>query len=274
MAKLNYPYPELLDLLQIDYSPSEYDALRRGADFITLRYEAKKYTRYWAQLPQYMFAVCPICGIHFTEPADTYTLEAWGIPVLEWAHTLHPLPRNFIPLPWCSHFLGLQRFIQLHEQTPTELKRFLNASAEVPYLTPSYFAAGVPTYAVLHALPICRTEDNRFVPRYTVFALTYFTADEATVLTYHRSLDWINRAQNLEYYTTPDFDPPEPPTPANAARYDLAAWAARGQLGWLDYTDPVLPLRIGLGTPLPPLYEAIPGRRTPQDWDSKYPDQF
>jgi len=41
--------------------------------------------------------------------------------------------------------------------------------------------------------------------------------------------------------------------------YQLDRWAARGQLGWLDWTQPDLPLCLGPQQPLPALYTNIAG---------------
>ncbi|MDQ2805322.1 MAG: hypothetical protein M3Z04_00150 [Chloroflexota bacterium] len=263
---ISYPHPELLDLLHIDHSPAEYHELHQDTHILNLLYSSKDYIRYWAEIPRYKYAICPICGLPYEEPADTYTLKGWTT-YLHWIYTLYPLPKKFPSAPWCPHFLGLQRFANLHGNAPTELEFFINTAGEVPYISDWYFSADIPTYTVLHALPICRVEGTRFTPRYTTFILSYFSADKRTVLARRKELDAENLAEEYEYYQTPAFYTPEPPTPANAARYDLAAWAARGQLGWLDYTDPALPLRIGPGAALPTLYRTVVGNRTGYTWE-------
>jgi hypothetical protein len=126
------------------------------------------------------------------------------------------------------------------------------------------------TYAILHALPICRIENNEFVPRYTVFSITYLNRDPKNLhraifhtLTKDRSEDsemiyvepfYSNIAGTLK--SENDFPAP----------YDLQEWATRGHLGWLDFTDMDFPLRIGKGQELPLLYRDIKGIRRAYVW--------
>src|SRR6185369_16004276 len=70
--------------------------------------------------------------------------------------------------PCCPHFLGIHELV-----------------GEKPYLTPWFFLYDMPTYAVLHALPIARTKDHRFVPCVTVFIITYFCEDPKLLLERH-----------------------------------------------------------------------------------------
>lgn len=132
---MNHPYLELLDLLHIDHSPAEYYETSQQASIVDLIYNAKDYIRYWAEIPRYKYAICPICGLPYEESADTYTLEGWWTTMLQWNYTLYPIPKKFPSAPWCPHFLGLQRFTNLHSVVPTELKRFSNGCGEVPYIS-------------------------------------------------------------------------------------------------------------------------------------------
>jgi len=114
----------------------------------------------------------------------------------------------------------------------------------------------VPTAAVLHALPICRVEATAFVPRYTVFALIYFSEDKAAVLGRVLAGEAARANVDSEYFAS-ILDLPD----SSGAAYDLDVWAARGQLGWLEITQPDLPLRMGKDQQLPALYQHIEGNR-------------
>ncbi|MDQ2805324.1 MAG: hypothetical protein M3Z04_00160 [Chloroflexota bacterium] len=137
-------------------------------------------------------------------------------------------------------------------------------------MTDWYLPADIRSYVVLHALPICRIEHDRFVPRYTAFTLSYFSTNKAAVLARHDASEAHRAIGDPDYYAAATFEPPAAtPTPASAPLYDLAAWADTGRLGWLDYTDPTLPLRIGRGADLPALYRTMVGRRDPYVWRRK-----
>ncbi len=263
-----YPYPDLLPQLHVHCTPTEYVQSRYNLTVWDLRRDPKKYARYWQLLPRYLFAVCPVCGQHFSEPGDSYWLDGWGTSLV-WHRTLYSLPDSFTHLPYCPHYLGIHRFTHLHGLLPTELPKFVNYCAEVPYVTDWYLPADIRSYVVLHALPICRIEHDRFVPRYTVFSLSYFSANQQAVLARHKARETANAVGDREYYPS-TFEPPAAtPTPANAPLYDLAAWAAEGRLGWLDLTDTDQPLRIGSGIQLPPAFNPIIGRRDPYVWRRK-----
>jgi len=167
----------------------------------------------------------------------------------------------------CAHFFGIHAFLNLHEVPPPNTYYWPNATGEVPYVTPWFFPDDIPTYAVLHALPICRIEEDTFVPTYTVFSLTYFSQDRKEILT-----RWRERVRN-EGLDDPEYYPTLLATPYSysdqahrTARYDLAGWAYRGKLGFLDITQPDLPLSIGKGTELPEIYRNIQGRLAKYTW--------
>lgn len=262
----DYPYPELLPQLQIHATPTTYVQSRWNANIVDLVYYPKKYARYWHLLPQYLFAICPVCGQRFSEPGDTYWLEGWGTS-LSWDRTLYHLPDSFFtPRPYCPHFLGIHRFTNLHGVQPTELEMLANYSGEVPYVSTWYLPDDIPSYIVLHGLPICRIEQDRFVPRYTAFCLSYFSADKTAVLARNRDREAAWAAGETEYYASAPFPPPARITPANAPFFDLAAWAAAGRLGWLDLSDTANPLRIGVGAELPAYYRHIVGDPLGGDW--------
>jgi hypothetical protein len=197
--------------------------------------------------------------MQYCEPADTYSLAAWNAH--EILHqTLFVYEQYPRPTP-CAHFMGIHKFINLHDQVPTEKDYFANHTGEVPYLTPWFFPEDIKTQAVLHALPICRVDRDRFVPSYTVFSLTYFSQKPREVLRRHFQAE----AKNLK--DDPDYHPPTVHPPWGGDQlYDLAQWAQQGKLGWLDVTQLGLPLRLGQGAELPTMYRQIAGSRRVYTW--------
>jgi len=166
----------------------------------------------------------------------------------------------------CPHFFGIHAFLNLHEVPPPNTYYWSNSTGEVPYVTPWFFPDDISTYAVLHALPICRIVDDAFVPTYTVFSVTYFSQDRKEILT-----RWRERVQNEglrdpEYYPSLLAIPNSYSSAGRSAQHDLVTWARQGKLGFLDITRPPLPLVVGLGTELPGIYQHIQGRLAKYTW--------
>lgn len=257
---MTYPYSSLLPLPRVECSTKEYlDLVMRygwwgpGAKVHRVKPDAD----YWRVIPIYTYGECPLCQVRYSEPVDTYSLGGWaGAHVL--SETLY-IPDRYPRRAPCPHFAGIHRFINLHDIQPTEKGYWENWTGDVPYLTPWFFPTDIPTFAVLHALPICRIEVERFVPTYTVFAVTYFS-DNPTVILQRRG-EFLREfgKGDPEFYgnllAMPSLD--------NEEQYDLVGWAQRGKLGWLDFIEAGLPLRIGTNTVLPEVYRHIEGKRQP-----------
>jgi|SRR5579859_1759282 len=203
-----YPYPELLPLLQVLCTPAEYAQVAPAREdwqsAAQFREHALDYPDYWRIVPQYTYAECPICHLRYHEPADTYSLSGWGSgPRLR--QTVY-VPASFPVHPRCPHFMGIHQFLNLHGVRPVEESWLVGECGEVPYLTRKFFSADVATYAVLHALPLACSEGAAFVPRYTHFLLTYFSADPAAVG------DWIGaQLAQLNLEDIMYMDPMRPP---------------------------------------------------------------
>ncbi|HMA36607.1 MAG TPA: hypothetical protein VKY74_19285 [Chloroflexia bacterium] len=264
-----YPAPQLLPLLQVLCTPAEYATRRAGADDRQLRKHPATYLDYWAIVPRYTYAECPLCHTRYTEPADTYHLNGWRAE--SWLYdTLYVYELDAADIR-CPHFVGIEVFINLHRHRPEPTDRLNVETGEVPYLTPRFFRQEVPTYAVLHALPVCRVEADTFVPSYTVFLLTHFSADRVELE--KRVAVEIERTPHDHWY--PAFTPDYPGSDSTHQRphirgYDLAGWAARGLLGWLDFRQPELPLQMGPEVALPEQYQRIQGKRRPYSWGGKH----
>jgi hypothetical protein len=213
---------------------------------------------YWRVIPIYEYAECPICHTRISDPGDTYSIRAWGgrNDLQNTLFGVQEFPPN-IRFPVgnrCSHFLGIAEFTNLFGRVPDEVDSFQQETGEVPFVSSELLPATVESYAVLHALPICRVEDNQFVPCYTVFLLTYFAKDPAAVL------QRVKDRQNAEGYKDFRFLAPL------GSSTDLSPWVTTGKLGWLDISKSELPLQIGKGRSLPLFYQNIQGQNKEYHW--------
>jgi hypothetical protein len=262
-----YPYHSLQPLLKFLCSADEYWWLIQNKNIK----DKDWISRYASVIPKYTYAQCPICHTECTERIDTYSLAEWGyIPNSDLENTIgnarlyYDRDGYFGAYP-CRHFLGVHVFLNLHGLLPREVKDLSIRTGEVPFVTPWLLARQIKAYAVLHALPVCRIEGSEFVPSYTLFCLTYFSEDRDGLrgLIYEdQSKDSPNDPE--DYGSLVAF----PGDRAVPRQYDLAYWAIRGWLGWLDITQSELPLRIGQGSQLPYIYRDVQGARHEYLWQN------
>ncbi len=245
-------------LLKLDLSVAQYMALggRSGR-----RAEA-----YYAALPAYVIARCPLCDAANIEKLDTYTLREWpGMNILNGASIFG----HQAVVHHCEHFALVQRFLNLRGAQPEEISGILKGP-EVPHvigylLKPGPFpvphtidpilrAGDFYCHATIHALPVCRVVNHHFEPAYTVFIVAYFSENPAHTRE-------VVRAFNA-FFRDPR-NPPmfwEPPD-GHEMWWDLRQWVAAGKLYWLDAATPDLKLRTRPSAEFP--YGDIPGRRYP-----------
>ncbi len=272
----SYPYPELLVLVPKGWTPAGYRQLTNGLLSYELWDDAERYAAYWGALPRTTFAHCPFCLTPFHCTADSFSLAGWGSEGVTLASEFYHNPGPVSVRPWCRHFVGIHQFINLHNVVPTELTNRPNPSAEVPYLNPGFFRSDFTTYAVLQAQPICRVEGDQFVPRYTVFSLTYFADDPRGLLRVHYAEQHAWAGNDPEFYASALALPPGKTLDIRLDEmfYDLPHWALSNRLGWVDWLAPHrLWLRPNLQ--LPAIYQSIAGRRTPYNWrNGRFRDRY
>ncbi len=128
--------------------------------------------KYWSIIPEYIFARCPFCGKEQKEQIDTYSLRNWeratdGRLVFWREHSQR-----------CIHLARTHAFINMNGIIPqisnTELIWNSDFISEAPLVYPFLFDKVKSCRAVIHSLPICRIEGDRFVPRYTLYVISYF----------------------------------------------------------------------------------------------------
>ena len=219
-------------------------------------YEENKIAlEFWRHIPNYITARCPLCGDVLTERMDTYSLEDWGgiqsatSFFVGW-HLIDEQSASFAPSR-CEHFLGVKGFINFNGIEPTELRSsYYSGPPEIPSVMGVYLPDVPVSYAVMHSLPICRVENHEFVPRYSLFMITYFSKDTHTL----HERNFSNYTQAMGLITNPMIDL------SSSTDYDLLRWVADGKLLWLDLEKVDLPLKSGPIEAFP--YTTIQGSRT------------
>lgn len=267
---MSYPYPQLTQQLKFYCTPDQYRRIPRlrGIEVIEViegvatRDQYPHAAEYVSLLPVYTYAECPICHQRCNEPIDTYSLERGH-------YYRHLLGYNVRPdRPHCPHFFGYQLFLNLHNQLPIEVEMLGIQWGEVPYITDWLISDDMPSYAVLHGLPICRIEDNQFNPTYTEFILTYFSEDPDLLMKqfFKRETDYLLSLENADVDEALIWMSTVGPSDTSTISYDLASYAQKGRLGWMDIRKPDLPLQIGEGEVLPSMYQNIVGERKKLSW--------
>ena len=205
---------------------------------------------YWSALPEYLIARCPVCGAADFERMDTHCLEnGWLI------NSGASIFGGEYKRDGCEHRVAAQGFIHLNGVIPLELK-YYSGQSEVPYVMPIFLPDEPQSYTVMHSVPICRSEEGKFAPRYTLFMLTYYS--KAPEILLRRRAQDAERGKN-----DPDFRLPlmYPWFEAIFFReaWNLPLWVARGKLWWLDLDRDDLPLKSGPVSAFP--YGNVRGRR-------------
>ncbi|MCE7984855.1 MAG: hypothetical protein DYG89_27090 [Caldilinea sp. CFX5] len=266
-----YPYPQLTAQLRYHVSVEQYQRIVQPilTSSGTLRI-FNLGNAYWQAMPCYHYTSCPLCGAAWYELIDSYSLLGWlGVSTtisksIYRSNGNKNIPENFPALEHCIHYTSDHCFLNLHGRLPIEISYFESGTGEAPHLTGWAMPDDIESYAVLHALPLCRIAAGQFVPSYTLFILTYFSVDPRAIIWRHYTAEAERGKGDPEFYPA-GLDWPDVRPEANPY-YDLQAWATKGRLGYLDFTDPALPLRIGPNTQLPAIYQQIPGARYTFTW--------
>ena len=73
-------------------------------------------------------------------------------------------------------------------------------SAEVPMIQIHLLPSNIQSHVVMHALPVCRIENNRFIPKYTLYVLTYFSVSPKEVIAQYSASQAEKYDSDPEYY--------------------------------------------------------------------------
>jgi len=210
-------------LLKVKLTPAEYQAIT--ANLVDVEPPSRA-TDYWRGIPDYLVARCPLCNATYTAKLDTYSLKYWLQPIYGRA-----IFRRHAQAINCSHFVVVHHFINLNGVMPTELE-YKTLGCEVPHVIPVFVPDDVESYTVMHALPICRVEGGRFVPRYSLYMITYYSEDPALLI----KRRWQISSSEVMFVSR---------GLVKKESWDLPRWVRAGKLQWLDPESLGLPLRTG-----------------------------
>lgn len=236
-------FPKVSERLQITFAPNEYLSL------IAKYHKVNKplwpdieIRTYWQKLPRYLFARCPICSAEYTSAADTHGLFKWrtsldsGVVARGEALFVAEYQTGN-----CSHYGGIQTFINLNGNLPVEVNSLHNDCGDIPLITPELLTCDT-VVAVMHSLPICRVEDNQFVPSYSVYSLTYFAQDPEKVRQHALAKKYPNFKPDPEGYSPAYLYDDSSRLKYEPLAGNLHHWAQQGKLFWLDLNISTLPL--------------------------------
>lgn len=194
------------------------------------------------RLPRYVVAICPYCKEENIDHLNTYSAAGWDKGYGGQAFALGGSTH-------CKHFAFTQPFIHFHDIWPEEANGQLGP--EVPYVIGHLLESG-QCLGVMHALPICRPENGKFVPRYTLYMITYFSQDPKSA---YDSLIGFN-VPHVEPGIIVAFILPQK---GSEHWWDLSRWVSAGQLYWVDTKGSQLSLVTSDLEKFP--YKGITGRK-------------
>ena len=189
------------------------------------------YSPEWQSLPAYIIARCPYCLVTNIEKLNTYTTYKWSMvfphnSVKESVYSLELVEHH------CEHFSLVQSFLNVD--------MYDGYSPDPGYVSPyviGHLIQADLSLAVMHALPICRIENNDFIPRYTLFMISYFSE-------YPQEVVRAVQAYNSRWYSLEASGTLYLPLQFGRKYWaDLLLWVREGKLYWVDSDDPNLSIR-------------------------------
>jgi hypothetical protein len=201
--------------------------------------------QYWRMIPTYIVSRCPFCDATYQQKINNYSLYLWSI-----RGNADCVAYSAAGYERCLHFVGVHSFINLAGYLPykNELEEgvLFSSEPEVPMVTPTLLPDDIESYAVLHSLPICRPWNDRFLVRYLLFMLTYYSTAPKE-LKNRRLAEWTGG-----YYVPSLLDVDRPwstrlgiyweEANTKPEAWDLLYWVKKGKLKWLDLARQDLPL--------------------------------
>lgn len=230
------PHPTM-QMVQLEFSVSEYqqvlDAVRRSVKGLGYVMNSPEFDWYWSRLPNYIVARSPFTKEPMSGNLDLQGLTFWTTSPNQYQTVFHEI-RPMLPV----NCVAVHRFVSLNGRIPDEIPYFENFY-DTPFVVSEFLEGPEEAYAVFHALPICRIEGDSFVPSYTVFYLTYYSADTKKA--------WLRRRQSMEM-EAPLASGRAPLLPVDARspiELDLQYWIRNGKVMWLDVAKPGFALKSG-----------------------------
>lgn len=232
---------QTLQLLQFTFTPNDYvmqiEKYRWPRSVFT---DPNALYDYWDRLPTYLIAQCPLCGAQYTSVADTHGIFYWLPSCENDTFVFTPDHQN----KGCKHFTATQIFLNLHGQLPTEATHIANNSGDVPVVVPELLMAQKNTCAVMHSLPVCRIEGDKFVPKYSIYIVTYYSEDPGLArMEAQKKLYPEHSAPDRYHWGTLLGSSNRMWRERQVA--DLSYWVEQHKLFWLDISTTQLALESG-----------------------------
>lgn len=241
-------YKQLIDgILKLINRHGQEISMKRN--FATYRFYNKVWKEippvYRTKLPVYLLARCPICAEPVYEAIDTFTLSGPGWWLSEsrgfgWyqdkeqrstgsGHRKHWYTQ-FVPgyQSNCEHVQAVTYNVNLNGVFPNDVSPIdyvIIGSEQPQVLRP--FMENPGSYAVIHALPVGRRNDETWQPWYTAYFTTYFHQEASA---FQQTLGG-NPSDVERFYW-----------PHHKLDFNLKPWLEKGQLFWLDWQTRGLPL--------------------------------
>ncbi|MCC6605293.1 MAG: hypothetical protein IT327_18945, partial [Anaerolineae bacterium] len=161
------------------YAVVKHEALNNAQYFLEKTKALDK--EYLHRLPSYLLARCPICGGRLHEPIDTYSLNGIGWHYTKrgfgWFGTRDDLQNSVSYDAECNHAKIVSVMVNLNGIQPDDVSQNVQISSERPFVMPPILKLE-NTYAVIHALPVGRFDDDEPQHHYTAYFVTYFSNAE------------------------------------------------------------------------------------------------
>lgn len=214
---------------------------------------------YWDMIPEYIGAKCPICGEEYREKIDCYSLRNW----------LFGAQFNIFseksPKKVCEHYFFTENFLHLNGNEPqvndTEIDYQSTLPPEVPYIQTPILSNDSSCRVVFHSLPISRIEGDEFVPRYSLFMLSYFVEPSEKEKLIRILGSYGNNPDRRTFTPGPGN---EDDKEKRKLWRDLKHWVKKGKLYWLEPDNPDLPLKNSPVEDFP--YAKIKGNHSSQQY--------
>lgn len=282
---MGHPSEAVIRHLQLTFTPAEYRSLTQQPQY----QRAGQFTphtagnEYWDRLPLYLIARCPFCDAAYVECLDTHSLLGWKVHPGFWdfvytsrqeklseaeiERRLEAVERGTaqpdeywkstfkaaLQRAGCQHFVAVQFFVNLHGLVPKEVVYFSNQS-EVPYVMPVFLPDDIKSYVVMHSLPICRVKQEKFVPSYSLYLLTYYSAYPIMLRDRRRA-----EKKREDHYPSMMYTWRTIKYRNILEAWDLSFWVRKGKLLWLNLEQDDLSLKAGPVEEFP--YTGIEGIR-------------
>jgi len=207
-----------LHLLKNDLAQSQVAEIEKKR-----RYELHG-IEYVRQLPMYTIAICPFCAKENIEHLHTYSPKDWIIRLQDGTS----VGGYQSPVFHCEHFTLVWTFLEYADPRLNKM-----VFKDLPPYVYGLILEQYSTKSVIHALPVCEYVENQYVPRHTLFMITYFS--ESAKATYDA----------IGYHAVDRQDSPESNTweiyPIKGNNedhwYNLSYWVERGLLYWVDASN-------------------------------------